>query len=78
VAGRVGRVGETHHADCVPVVSRMNNVKFKHMVRPGDTVTLEVDLKEELAGAFFLDAKAMVGDKTAVTFDFACKVVPRP
>src|SRR5215212_5418874 len=32
----------------VPVVSRMNNVKFKSMVRPGDTVTLEVKLTEQL------------------------------
>ena len=29
--------------DRVPVVSRMNNVKFKAMVRPGDTVTLDVN-----------------------------------
>ena len=30
--------------DSVPVVTRMNNVKFKAMVRPGDTVELEVEL----------------------------------
>src|SRR5215213_3224267 len=60
--------------DSVPVVSRMNNVKFKTMVRPGDTVTLEVRLSEQLAGAFFLDARVMVDNKTAVTFDFACKM----
>src|SRR5215216_1058134 len=47
--------------DSVPVVSRMNHVKFKTMVRPGDTVTLEVELTEQLAGAFFLDATVMVG-----------------
>ena len=63
--------------DMVPVVSRMNHVKFKTMVRPGDTVTLEVELNEQLAGAFFLDATVMVGNRTAVTFDFACKMAPR-
>jgi 3-hydroxyacyl-[acyl-carrier-protein] dehydratase len=63
--------------DLVPVVSRMNHVKFKTMVRPGDTVTLEVKLTEELAGAFFLDARVMVANHTAVTFDFACKMAPR-
>ena len=62
--------------DSVPVVSRMNNVKFKTMVRPGDTMTLEVELTEQMAGAFFLNAKVTVGDKTAVTFDFACKMAP--
>jgi 3-hydroxyacyl-[acyl-carrier-protein] dehydratase len=58
----------------VPVVTRMNNVKFKTMVRPGDTVELEVDLVERMADAFFLNAKVTVGGKTAVTFDFACKI----
>jgi 3-hydroxyacyl-[acyl-carrier-protein] dehydratase len=63
--------------DLVPVVSRMNNVKFKTMVRPGDTVILDVSLTEKLAGVFFLDAKVTANDKAAVTFDFACKMVPR-
>jgi 3-hydroxyacyl-[acyl-carrier-protein] dehydratase len=58
----------------VPVATRMNNVKFKTMVRPGDTVELEVDLVERMADAFFLNAKVTVGGKTAVTFDFACKM----
>jgi 3-hydroxyacyl-[acyl-carrier-protein] dehydratase len=59
----------------LPVATRMNNVKFKTMVRPGDTVDLEVDLVERMADAFFLNAKVSVGGKTAVTFDFACKMV---
>jgi 3-hydroxyacyl-[acyl-carrier-protein] dehydratase len=58
----------------VPVVTRMNNVKFKHMVRPGDTIELAVELTEQMAGAFFLSAEVRVGGKTAVTFDFACKL----
>jgi 3-hydroxyacyl-[acyl-carrier-protein] dehydratase len=58
----------------VPVATRINNVKFKTIVRPGDTITMEVDLVEQLAGAFFLNAKVNVGDKTAATFDFACKM----
>jgi 3-hydroxyacyl-[acyl-carrier-protein] dehydratase len=64
--------------DRVPVVSRINNVKFKHMVRPGDTVTLDITLTEKMAGAFFMDAKVMLGEKLAVMFDFACKMAPTP
>src|SRR4051794_13466102 len=63
--------------DCVPVLSRMNRVKFKTMVLPGDTVLLDVTLTEKMAGAFFLTAKVTKGDKTVVTFDFACKMAPR-
>jgi len=62
----------------VPVVTRLNNAKFKAMVRPGDTVTLEVELKDQLSGAYFLDARVKNGDATAVTFDFACKLAQRP
>jgi 3-hydroxyacyl-[acyl-carrier-protein] dehydratase len=58
----------------VPVATRINNVKFKTMVRPGDTITIEVDFVEQLADAFFLNAKVTVGGKTAATFDFACKI----
>lgn len=58
----------------VPVATRINNVKFKAMVRPGDTITMEVELVEQLAGAYFLNAKVTVGEKTAATFDFACKI----
>jgi 3-hydroxyacyl-[acyl-carrier-protein] dehydratase len=58
----------------VPVVTRMNNVKFKSMVRPGDTVDLEVELVERMADAFFMNAKVTVDGRTAVAFDFACKL----
>jgi 3-hydroxyacyl-[acyl-carrier-protein] dehydratase len=56
----------------VPVATRMNDVRFKRIVRPGDTIRIEVDLTERLADAFFLKAKVTVGDKVAVRFEFAC------
>jgi 3-hydroxyacyl-[acyl-carrier-protein] dehydratase len=65
-------VGEEHGG--MPVATRMNNVKFKAMVRPGDTIELEVELVERMADAFFMNAKVSVAGKTAVTFDFACKL----
>lgn len=56
----------------VPVATRANNVQFKKMVLPGDTVLIETQLVERLANAFFLNAKVTVGGKVAVRFDFAC------
>jgi 3-hydroxyacyl-[acyl-carrier-protein] dehydratase len=56
----------------VPVATRINNVKFKQMVRPGDTLEIEVELTDRLAGAFYMAAKVRVAGKTAATFDFAC------
>lgn len=56
----------------VPVATRINEVKFKRMVRPGDTVEMEIRLKEKLANAYFLSACVSVDGKNAVRFEFAC------
>ena len=57
----------------VPVATRMNEVRFKRMVRPGEMLRIEVDLIEQLADAFFLKAKVTVDGSVAVRFEFACK-----
>ena len=56
----------------VPVATRMNDVRFKRMVRPGEKIVMEVELIERLADAFFLKAKVTVDGKVAVRFEFAC------
>ena len=55
----------------------MNDVRFKRMVRPGETIHMEVDLTERLADAFFLKAKVTVDGKVAVRFEFACTLRAR-
>jgi len=65
-------------SESVPVATRLNNVKFKQMVRPGDVLEIDVTLRERVRHAFFLDAKVSVGEKTAATFDFACTLVESP
>jgi 3-hydroxyacyl-[acyl-carrier-protein] dehydratase len=56
----------------VPVATRMNNVKFKKMVRPGDTIEIQVTLTEKLADAYFMTGKVTVGGKLAASLEFAC------
>lgn len=56
----------------VPVATRMNDVKFKKVIRPGDTILLAVKLKERLAQAFFLQATIRCETKLAVRFEFGC------
>jgi 3-hydroxyacyl-[acyl-carrier-protein] dehydratase len=58
----------------VPVATRMNDVKFKRMVRPGDTIRIEARITERLSDVFFLSAKVDCDGKPAVRFDFACKL----
>ena len=58
----------------VPVATRMNDVKFRRMVRPGDVIDIEVTLDERLQDTFFLAAKVTVGKESAVRLSFACTV----
>ncbi|MCM2371414.1 3-hydroxyacyl-ACP dehydratase FabZ family protein [Aporhodopirellula aestuarii] len=58
----------------VPVATRMDSVKFKNMVRPGDTVDIHVTLKERLANAFFLTGKMLLNGKTTTRLEFACSI----
>jgi 3-hydroxyacyl-[acyl-carrier-protein] dehydratase len=62
----------------VPVATRMNDVRFKRIVRPGETVEMTVELTERLADAFFLKARARCEGKLAVSFEFACTIAPLP
>ena len=60
----------------VPVATRLNEVKFKRMVRPNETVSIEVKLNERLADAFFLTAKMTCEGKLCTRFEFACTLAP--
>lgn len=56
----------------VPVATRLDGVKFKQIVRPGDRVEFHVTLNERLQDAFFLSAKVLLAGKVAARLDFAC------
>lgn len=56
----------------VPVATRLNNVKFRRPVRPGQTLEIDVRITERLADAFFLTGVVKVDGKTATRLEFAC------
>ena len=65
--------------DGVPVATRLNNVQFRAMGRPGDEILLEVELTEQLSTAFFMKAKVMNAStgKLAARLDFACTLAAK-
>ena len=69
---------EDRRAGKMPVVGRMNDVKFKQLVRPGDTIELHASLKEKVMNVFMLRAKVACKGKTVVMFDFAVTMADRP
>lgn len=56
----------------VPVLTRIEGAKFKRPVGPGDTIRMQVRIKEKLGGAWFLKGTLRVKGKVAVTVDFSC------
>jgi len=59
----------------LPVATRLNDVRFKAMVHPGETIRIEVDLVERLANAFFLKAKITRDGALAARLEFAVAAV---
>ena len=54
----------------VPVVSRLNNVKFKRMVKPGDVLELTAQHERTMMGAHVMKGSVKVDGKVACTLDF--------
>lgn len=68
--------GGQGNAGGVPVATRLGNVQFRDMVRPGDTIRIEVDLTERLANAYYMKGKVTNEStgKLAARCEFACTV----
>lgn len=59
-----------------PVLSRIMETKFKTIVRPGDTIRIEVRFKETMSKFHFLTAKIVNQDgKLVLTNEFALALV---
>jgi 3-hydroxyacyl-[acyl-carrier-protein] dehydratase len=54
-----------------PVVSRMNKVKFKRMVKPGDDLEVHAALERSIMGAHFMHGSIRSKGKTVMTLEFA-------
>ncbi|MGI5831860.1 MAG: 3-hydroxyacyl-ACP dehydratase FabZ family protein [Thermoguttaceae bacterium] len=62
----------------LPVVGRLDEVKFKKSVGPGDVIECEVLLKEKMARVYFLTAKITSGGALVARFKFACTYTESP
>src|SRR4030042_164381 len=54
----------------IPVLTRINNAKFKSIVKPGSTLDIEAELVEKVSKPYFMRGRASVGGKTSVTVEF--------
>ncbi|MGA2670272.1 MAG: 3-hydroxyacyl-ACP dehydratase FabZ [Dehalococcoidia bacterium] len=54
----------------IPVLTRINNAKFKSIVKPDSTMDIEAELVEKVSNAYFMKGKASVAGKVSVTVEF--------
>ena len=68
-------------AEGSPVVTRVNNIRFKNMVKPGDTINIEVVHTETISTAYCFKGKVRIAGKPGVTgklsasCEFICTLV---
>jgi len=59
----------------IPLITRIENVKLKRVVLPGDLMEVEVKLKEILRQAAYMSGKVKVVGKTVLTVEFTAMLV---
>lgn len=60
----------------IPVVTRMDRVRFRQMIRPGETVDIHVQLREQVSQAYYLDARVLRQAVVAARLEFTCTLSP--
>jgi 3-hydroxyacyl-[acyl-carrier-protein] dehydratase len=73
-SGAILLSGKMKEQSGVPVLTRMNDVKFKNMVKPGDTIEMSVKIDDIVSSAFYLTGVAKVSGKVAARLSFTCTV----
>ena len=62
--------------DGVPVLTRIQDARFKQVVRPGDVIDIHIHLNDSVSNAFFLSGKIQHNGKAAVRIELACALAP--
>ncbi len=55
----------------VPLLAKVENVRFRSPVYPGDTTTIEVKINEIAGGFYMMSGNIKNGDKRVLSVDFA-------
>ncbi len=70
------RVGEGASDASVPLLTRIQDARFKRQVQPGQVLRIEVVLDEELGGAYFMTGRVTCDEKAVLRVQFACTLAP--
>ena len=62
----------------IPVITRVNNVQFRQMIRPGQTLDIEVEIVDRVSKAYDMKGRVKVDGKVACRVEFVATAAPRP
>jgi 3-hydroxyacyl-[acyl-carrier-protein] dehydratase len=62
-------------ASKTPVLARIQDARFKQMIRPGDVIRIEATYKESLSRFHFMRGKVLLNGKVAVTVEFGLAMI---
>ncbi|QDV07702.1 3-hydroxyacyl-[acyl-carrier-protein] dehydratase FabZ [Planctomycetes bacterium Poly30] len=69
---------EDKEAEGVPVLTRIEDARFRKIVRPGETLRAEVQLTERLSNARYVTAKVTSAGQNVVRLKCVLAVAPPP
>ncbi len=70
VAQTAGILIRDQLAGKTPLYAGMDKVRFRHMVRPGDTITIHCRILREKMNVYIIAGEAFVADKPCVSGEF--------
>jgi 3-hydroxyacyl-[acyl-carrier-protein] dehydratase len=68
LSGKLGGVGK---AAGLPLLAKVENVRFRSPVYPGETTTIEVKINTAAGGFYLMSGTMRNGDKRVLTVDFS-------
>jgi 3-hydroxyacyl-[acyl-carrier-protein] dehydratase len=62
----------------LPVLTRIQDARFKRIVRPGETLAIEVVLDDVVDQAYYMTGRVHVEGRSVLRVGFACMSAPWP
>ncbi len=62
--------------DSVPVLTKIGEARFKHVVRPGETLSIHVTLDERVGAARFMTGRVQSAGRTVLRVSFVVALAP--
>ncbi len=66
------RQNDTNSTKTVPVLTKIQDARFKNIVRPGERLSIEVTLDEQLDAAAYMTGRVTSEGKSVLRVSFCC------